>query len=109
MFSAIDPVLLSRIQFAFTVSFHIIFPTLNVGLGAWLAFLEGCFVVTGKPVYRRLLPPNCSLAARQDALGQRHRVPLAQTTMRTGTDPLPPDAVLKRRAAEAAANSSFVM
>jgi cytochrome bd ubiquinol oxidase subunit I len=54
MFSAIDPVLLSRIQFAFTVSFHIIFPTFTVGLGAWLAFLEGCFVVTGKPVYRRL-------------------------------------------------------
>ena len=35
-------------------------------------------------------PPNCSLAPRQDALGQRHRIPLAQTTMRTGTDPLPP-------------------
>jgi cytochrome d ubiquinol oxidase subunit I len=52
--SAIDPVLLSRIQFAFTISFHIIFPTFTVGLGAWLAFLEGCFVVTGKPVYRRL-------------------------------------------------------
>ncbi|HVJ54154.1 MAG TPA: cytochrome ubiquinol oxidase subunit I [Aliidongia sp.] len=49
-----DALLLSRIQFAFTVSFHIIFPTFTVGLAAWLAFLEGCSLVTGRPVYRRL-------------------------------------------------------
>jgi cytochrome d ubiquinol oxidase subunit I len=52
--TSLDPVFLSRIQFAFTVSYHIIFPTFNVGLGAWLAFLEGCFVATGNLVYRRL-------------------------------------------------------
>lgn len=46
--------LLSRVQFAFTVSFHIIFPSFTIGLAAWLAFLEGAHLVTGRPVYRRL-------------------------------------------------------
>src|ERR1700683_2351726 len=46
--------LLSRVQFAFTVSFHIIFPAFTIGLAAWLAFLEALSVATGRPVYRRL-------------------------------------------------------
>ncbi|AUC95513.1 cytochrome ubiquinol oxidase subunit I [Bradyrhizobium sp. SK17] len=46
--------LLSRVQFAFTVSFHIIFPSFTIGLAAWLTVLEICHQVTGKPVYRRL-------------------------------------------------------
>src|ERR1700723_646430 len=45
--------LLSRIQFAFTVSFHIIFPAFTVGLAAWLAVLEALSLSTGRPVYRR--------------------------------------------------------
>jgi cytochrome d ubiquinol oxidase subunit I len=47
-------VLLSRIQFGFTVSFHIIFPAFTIGLGAWLAVLEAMHLKTGLPVYRRL-------------------------------------------------------
>jgi cytochrome d ubiquinol oxidase subunit I len=46
--------LLSRLQFAFTVSFHIIFPAFTIGLAAWLAFLEALSVATRRPVYRRL-------------------------------------------------------
>jgi cytochrome d ubiquinol oxidase subunit I len=46
--------LLSRIQFAFTVSFHIIFPAFTIGLAAWLAFLEALSLATARPVYRRL-------------------------------------------------------
>ena len=46
--------LLSRIQFAFTISFHIIFPAFTIGLAAWLALLEGLNLATGRPVYRRL-------------------------------------------------------
>jgi|ERR1700733_826870 cytochrome d ubiquinol oxidase subunit I len=45
---------LSRLQFAFTVSFHIIFPSFTIGLAAWLAVLEGLHLVTDRPVYRRL-------------------------------------------------------
>jgi cytochrome d ubiquinol oxidase subunit I len=46
--------LLSRLQFASTVSFHIIFPAFTIGLAAWLCVLEGMWLATGKPVYRRL-------------------------------------------------------
>ena len=46
--------LLSRIQFAFTVSFHIIFPAFTIGLAAWLTVLEALSLATGRPVYRRV-------------------------------------------------------
>lgn len=51
MFTAL---FLSRLQFAFTISFHIIFPSFTIGLAAWLAVLEGMHLVTARPVYRRL-------------------------------------------------------
>jgi cytochrome bd ubiquinol oxidase subunit I len=44
--------LLSRIQFAFTITFHIIFPSFTIGLAAWLTVLEALCVATGRPVYR---------------------------------------------------------
>jgi cytochrome d ubiquinol oxidase subunit I len=44
--------LLSRLQFAFTISFHIIFPTFTIGLAAWLTVLEALHLVTGRQVYR---------------------------------------------------------
>src|ERR1700761_5224672 len=46
--------MLSRLQFAFTVSFHIIFPSFTIGLAAWLTVLEAFHLLTGKPVYCRL-------------------------------------------------------
>src|ERR1700677_2210116 len=45
---------LSRLQFAFTVSFHIIFPSLTIGLAAWLTVLEALHQFTGRAVYRRV-------------------------------------------------------
>src|ERR1700760_2131404 len=44
--------LLSRIQFAFTISFHLIFPSFTIGLAAWLTVLEGLHVATDRPAYR---------------------------------------------------------
>src|SRR3954447_9938662 len=44
--------LLSRVQFAFTVSFHIIYPSFTIGLAAWLTVLEALHLVTGRPAYR---------------------------------------------------------
>ena len=37
-----DPVLLSRAQFAFTIIFHIIFPSFTIGLSAYMATLGSC-------------------------------------------------------------------
>ncbi|MGN6497414.1 MAG: cytochrome ubiquinol oxidase subunit I [Tsuneonella sp.] len=48
-----DPtaLLLARWQFAFTVSFHFLFPALTIGLASYLAVLEGLWLRTGKAVY----------------------------------------------------------
>src|ERR1700749_4135358 len=43
---------LSRIQFAFTITFHIIFPSFTIGLAAWLPVLEALGLATGRPAYR---------------------------------------------------------
>ncbi len=51
MFDHLDAVLLARIQFAFTVSFHFIFPSFSIGLASYLAVLEGLWFKTGKSVY----------------------------------------------------------
>lgn len=45
---------LARIQFAFTVSFHIIFPAISIGLASFLAVLEGAWLKTKNTVYRDL-------------------------------------------------------
>jgi cytochrome d ubiquinol oxidase subunit I len=50
----LDPVLLSRIQFAFTISFHILFPSFTIGLAAWLLVLEALWLKTGRQVYLQL-------------------------------------------------------
>src|SRR3954469_9200586 len=49
-----DALLLSRIQFAFTISFHIIFPAFTIGLASWLARLEFEWLRTGNPQYKNL-------------------------------------------------------
>lgn len=48
LLASADPVLLARIQFAFTVSFHFIFPSFSIGLASYLAVLEGLWLWTGK-------------------------------------------------------------
>src|SRR5712675_331308 len=45
---------LARIQFGFTVSFHIIFPAITIGLASYLAVLEGLWVWRKDTVYRDL-------------------------------------------------------
>jgi cytochrome d ubiquinol oxidase subunit I len=51
MFDTMDALLLARIQFAFTVSFHFIFPAFSIGLASYLAVLEGLWLRTGKALY----------------------------------------------------------
>lgn len=46
--------LLARAQFAFTVSFHFLFPAFTIGLASYLAVLEGLWLKTGSGVYANL-------------------------------------------------------
>jgi len=46
--------LLSRIQFGFVMSFHIIFPAFTIGLASWLAFLAGAYLKTRRALWRDL-------------------------------------------------------
>ncbi len=46
--------LLARIQFAFTVAFHYIYPPLSIGLGVLLVMIEGIYLKTGNPLYKRM-------------------------------------------------------
>ena len=54
MFSDFDALTLARMQFAFTMSFHIIFPAFSIGLASYLAVLEGLWLWKKQQVYRDL-------------------------------------------------------
>ena len=49
-----EALLLSRLQFAFTIAFHIIFPSFTIGLASFLAVLEGLWLATGNAAFRNL-------------------------------------------------------
>ena len=50
----LDALLLSRLQFAFTIGWHIVFPSFTIGLASWLAVLEGLWLATGKAPFKSL-------------------------------------------------------
>jgi len=54
MFETFDAVFLARLQFAFTISFHFIFPAFTIGLASYLAVLEWLWLRTKKQVYMDL-------------------------------------------------------
>jgi len=49
-----DALLLSRLQFAFTLAFHIIFPSFTIGLASFLAVLEGLWLATRREAFKTL-------------------------------------------------------
>jgi cytochrome d ubiquinol oxidase subunit I len=49
-----DALMLSRLQFAFTLAFHIVYPSFSIGLASLLAVLEGLWLVTKREAYQRL-------------------------------------------------------
>ena len=50
----LDPLLLSRLQFAWVVAFHILLPAFTIGLASYIALLEALNFATGRDVYFRL-------------------------------------------------------
>ena len=69
MLENLDALLLARIQFAFTVSFHFIFPAFSIGLASYLAVLEGLWLKTGKSVYHDLFKYWLKIFAIAFAMG----------------------------------------
>src|SRR3978361_1681779 len=49
-----DALLLSRLQFGFTIAFHIIFPSFTIGLASFLAVLEGLWLTTKNEAFKTL-------------------------------------------------------
>ncbi len=50
----LDALILSRLQFAFTIAFHIIFPSFTIGLASFLAVLEGLWLITKNEAFKAL-------------------------------------------------------
>ncbi|MBC7138704.1 MAG: cytochrome ubiquinol oxidase subunit I [Defluviimonas sp.] len=69
MFENFDPILLARMQFAFTVAFHIVFPAFSIGLASYLAVLLGLWLKTGRPVFLRLFDFWKTIFALSFAMG----------------------------------------
>jgi cytochrome d ubiquinol oxidase subunit I len=65
----LDPLILARLQFAFTVSFHIIFPTISIGLALFLVVVEGMWLRTGDLVYRQIYRFWLNIFAMSFAIG----------------------------------------
>jgi cytochrome d ubiquinol oxidase subunit I len=51
---SLDPVFLSRLQFAWVIGWHILLPAFTVGMAAFIAVLEGLRFATGRPIYLRI-------------------------------------------------------
>ena len=69
MFHDADALLLARIQFGFTVSFHFIFPAFSIGLASYLAVLEALWLKTGKSLYLDLFKYWLKIFAVAFAMG----------------------------------------
>ncbi len=65
----LDPVLLARLQFAFTISFHIIFPSFTIGIAAYLAMLQILWGWTGAERFKRLAAFWTKIFALSFAMG----------------------------------------
>jgi cytochrome bd ubiquinol oxidase subunit I len=65
----LDPLILARLQFAFTVTFHIIFPTISIGLALFLAIVKGLYLKTGDPVYQQIYRFWLNIFAMSFAIG----------------------------------------
>ncbi|HET9427339.1 MAG TPA: cytochrome ubiquinol oxidase subunit I [Allosphingosinicella sp.] len=69
MADADTALILARAQFAFTISFHFIFPAFSIGLASYLAVLEGLWLKTGKETYLNLFRYWLKIFALTFAMG----------------------------------------
>ncbi|MGU3417931.1 cytochrome ubiquinol oxidase subunit I [Methylobacterium sp. D54C] len=69
MLANLDPLILARMQFGFTVAFHIVFPAFSIGLASFLAVLEGLWLATGRQVFMDLFKYWLKIFAIAFAMG----------------------------------------
>ena len=50
----LDPLILSRLQFAWVIAWHILLPALTIGLASYIALLEGIYFFTGRDIWVRI-------------------------------------------------------
>ena len=87
-----DALLLARIQFGFTISFHIIFPAITIGLASYLAVLEGLWLRTRATVYRDLYHFWTKIFAVNFGMGVVSGLVMAISSAPTGASPTSPAA-----------------
>ena len=93
-------VLLARIQFGFTIAFHIIFPAFTIGLASYLAVLEGLWLWTGRAVFLNLFKYWLKIFALTFAMWA---VMMVGMMLPSATPMILTLSALRRRKAEAAA------
>lgn len=64
-----DVVMLSRMQFGFTIAFHYLFPPLSIGLALMLVIMEGMYIRTGKEIYKKMTKFWTKIFALSFAMG----------------------------------------
>src|SRR5688572_4190938 len=69
MADAETALILARLQFAFTISFHFIFPAFSIGLASYLAVLEALWLKTGREKYLNLFRYWLKIFAMAFAMG----------------------------------------
>ena len=72
MLETSDVLVLARLQFAFTISAHIIFPAISIGLANYLAVLEGLWLRTGKVARAPTRQDRCDRRPLGNREGARH-------------------------------------
>ncbi len=76
----LDPVLLSRLQWAWVIAWHILLPAFTVGLASYIAVLEGLFLFTGREIWFRIssfLDPHLrGLVRHGRGVRHHHAVPV---------------------------------
>ena len=77
MFLGLDATILARIQFAFTVTFHIIFPAFTIGLASYIATLEAIWFFRGDARYHRLARFWTKIFAVSFAMGVVSGLPMS--------------------------------
>lgn len=77
MFLGLDATLWSRIQFAFTISFHIVFPAFTIGLSSYIATLEGVWFFTDGDRFRKLARFWTKIFAVSFAMGVVSGIPMS--------------------------------